>query len=79
MHTTKDLEHFATHGINPNNTQPRDHPVKCFCNTPTWNQNAKCDRHYNTTTKALNRARKARGETTHRTSDLPFPHDQHCR
>lgn len=46
-HTNDDLIDFEQNGIDPELTQPREHPVPCWaCRRPTWNQGGGCSLHY---------------------------------
>lgn len=46
-HTERDFVELAAAGVDPESTQPREHPVGCFvCQRPTWHQAGRCDDHY---------------------------------
>lgn len=45
-HTYRDAAAMTAAGINPADTQPREHAVPCaVCHTDTWNVGGRCDDH----------------------------------
>lgn len=52
-HTQRDYDALVKADVDPASTQPREHPVRCWCGAMTWHQQGLCDQHYRLPTKAL--------------------------
>lgn len=65
-HTARDTAAFIAAGLNPENHQFREHPVRCWeCGAETWHVNTFCDRHYQPPGQALHPATRVTPHPRH--------------